>query len=309
MNDKINFLVMDVDGTLTDGNIYMGSHGELFKAFDIKDGCGIKEILPKYNIIPVIITARENKALEHRCNELGIRELHQGCREKLEKLKEVISQYSVSQKYDFSNVAYIGDDLLDLQCMLPVKQAGGLAVCPSNAIKEIRDIADYICLSRCGEGAVREFIDWLTLRQEDSKLEYIYKISPEAYSFIKNFQPSVMEDGRYQLESGVFADVMSYITKPAELTCYESHKKHIDIQYLIYGTELMVTEDVRKLQNYRLKEYCDEQDVIFYKYNLGNARILEPGESIILHPNDARRGAIAVKQPIKVRKIVVKIPV
>ena len=140
----------------------MGEEGELFKAFDIKDGCGIKEILPRYNIIPVIITARESKMLENRCMELGIIDLYQGCREKLEKLQEVIKRYS--KNYSLANVAYIGDDLLDMKCMEPVKAAGGLVICPNNAIKEIRDIADFICNSKCGEGAVREFIDWHTAK-------------------------------------------------------------------------------------------------------------------------------------------------
>ena len=66
----IKYLIMDVDGTLTDGKIYMGPNGETIKVFDIKDGCGIKDILPQYDIIPVIITARETKMLENRCKEL-----------------------------------------------------------------------------------------------------------------------------------------------------------------------------------------------------------------------------------------------
>ena len=78
MKEMIKFLVMDVDGTLTDGKIYMGSNGEVMKAFNIKDGCGIAMVLPKYGITPVIITARESKILENRCKELNITELHQG---------------------------------------------------------------------------------------------------------------------------------------------------------------------------------------------------------------------------------------
>lgn len=60
----IKFLIMDVDGTLTDGKIYMGNQGELMKAFDVKDGCGIKDILPQYGIVPIIITARESEILK-----------------------------------------------------------------------------------------------------------------------------------------------------------------------------------------------------------------------------------------------------
>ena len=69
---NIKFLVMDVDGTLTDGKIYMGAGGEVFKSFDIKDGYGITTILPKAGIVPVVITARKSKIVENRCAELDI---------------------------------------------------------------------------------------------------------------------------------------------------------------------------------------------------------------------------------------------
>ncbi len=66
---KIKILVMDVDGTMTDGKIYMGKDGELMKAFDIKDGYGIAHLLPQLGILPVIITGRKSEILEHRCRE------------------------------------------------------------------------------------------------------------------------------------------------------------------------------------------------------------------------------------------------
>ena len=77
---------MDVDGTLTDGKIYMGSSGELMKAFNIKDGCGIHDIAIPNNITPVIITGRESKIVLNRCKELGITEVYQGISNKVEKL-------------------------------------------------------------------------------------------------------------------------------------------------------------------------------------------------------------------------------
>ena len=159
----IKFLVMDVDGTLTDGKIYMGNDGEIFKAFDVKDGCGIKDILPKYGIIPVIITARESRMLEKRCAELEIREVHQGIRKKLDKLKEILRIYSGKDKteYGLKDCAYIGDDILDLQCMEPIKAAGGKSGCPGDAVREVVNKVDYVTESKGGAGAVREFIEWL----------------------------------------------------------------------------------------------------------------------------------------------------
>ena len=89
---KIKLLVMDVDGTLTDGKIYMGAEGEMMKAFDVKDGYGIAHILPRLGITPVIITGRRSGIVERRCAELGITELYQGVRDKLEKLRELLHE-------------------------------------------------------------------------------------------------------------------------------------------------------------------------------------------------------------------------
>ena len=75
MADKIKYLVMDVDGTLTDGNIYIGTSGEILQAFDINDGSGIPDMLIPYGITPVITTGRSSKILENRCRELYITDL------------------------------------------------------------------------------------------------------------------------------------------------------------------------------------------------------------------------------------------
>lgn len=163
MRAKIRFLVMDVDGTLTDGKIYMGTNGELFKAFDVKDGCGIKDILPMYDIIPVVITARESTILGNRCKELGINFLYQGIHNKVEKLDEIVNMYSRkdNRRYTYKNVAYIGDDIFDLQCMEQIRTANGIVGCPADAIEKVKSISHYICKKSGGNGAVREFIEWL----------------------------------------------------------------------------------------------------------------------------------------------------
>lgn len=159
MKDKVRILVVDVDGTLTDGKIYMGEDGEVFKAFNVKDGCGIKDILPKYGIMPVIITARKSKILECRSRELGITELYQGERNKKHRLDEIIKAFPIA--IDYSNIAYIGDDILDLQCMLPIQEAGGIIGCPADAVNEIREKADFVSSQNGGEGAVRDFIEFI----------------------------------------------------------------------------------------------------------------------------------------------------
>lgn len=155
MAQKIKYLVMDVDGTLTDGKIYMGDNGELFKAFHIKDGCGIHDILIPEGIVPIIITGRTSRILERRCSELGITQLYQGIDNKLEKLHEVIKNKSLD------TVAYIGDDINDLACMEAVRKSKGLTGCPLDAVKEIKSIADFVSEKNGGQGAVREFIEFI----------------------------------------------------------------------------------------------------------------------------------------------------
>ena len=164
MKQKITMLVMDVDGTLTDGKIYMGNSGELMKVFDIKDGYAIVDILPKHSIIPVIITGRESKILESRCNELGISELHQGCTRKLDKMIEIANLYGLQRDENgkFVGCAYIGDDNIDIPCMELSIYSG----CPSAASEDVKKTVSYICNRKGGDGAVREFIEWLLIKNE-----------------------------------------------------------------------------------------------------------------------------------------------
>lgn len=166
----IHFFVMDVDGTLTDGKVYMGPLGEAMKAFDIKDGYGIKLLLPSQNIIPIVITARQSPMVEHRCKELDVKEIHQGVRNKLDCLGTILMNYSTEgTHYSLENCAYIGDDLLDLQCMIPIKEAGGVVGCPHDAAKEIVSISDFVSSKKGGDGAVREFIEWLIEQNQNKK--------------------------------------------------------------------------------------------------------------------------------------------
>ncbi len=160
-DNMVRFLVMDVDGTLTDGKIYMGADGELFKAFDVKDGYALKEMLPQMGIEPIIITARESRIVENRCRELGISELHQACRNKFAKLMEILNSYSSKDHttYTPSNVAYIGDDLLDIFCIEQVNIENGLTACPADAAEEVKRVAKYVCKRNAGSGAVRELVE------------------------------------------------------------------------------------------------------------------------------------------------------
>ena len=154
---RIKWLVMDVDGTLTDGKIYMGPDGEVMKAFDIKDGYGIAAILPKLGIEPVVITGRRSEIVERRCAELGVKQLYQGVGNKLLMLADMLEEKGSS----LGEVAFIGDDLNDLECMIAIKESGGLAACTCDAAEVLRGHSAYTTKRAGGNGAVRELIDWL----------------------------------------------------------------------------------------------------------------------------------------------------
>ena len=154
----IKLLIMDVDGTLTDGKLYIGPTGEVFKSFNIKDGYGIKQILPSLLIKPIIITGRASKIVENRCMELHIIDIFQGVDDKVNKLFEVMAENQVT----YEQVAYIGDDDNDLECMKEIKAGGGLVACPSDATPNVLKIADYVSIKCGGDGAVRDFIDHIS---------------------------------------------------------------------------------------------------------------------------------------------------
>lgn len=144
---------MDVDGTLTDGKIYMGNNGEMCKAFNIKDGYGIHELLPLHEIKTVIITGRNSKIVENRCKELEIDYIFQNIKDKKAKILELSKELECK----LEEMAYIGDDIIDLEAM----KICGLKGCPNDAVGEIKEVCNFISLKNGGEGAVRDFIEWI----------------------------------------------------------------------------------------------------------------------------------------------------
>lgn len=150
--ENVVLFAMDVDGTMTDGKIYMGNEGEVMKAFCIKDGQGIK-LLQAASITPVIITARKSKIVENRAQELGITEIYQGKGDKVSVLQELVQKYHISP----SQVAYIGDDLGDLDAI----RFCGVTFCPKDAVSAIQQEVDHVLSQPGGHGAVREAAELL----------------------------------------------------------------------------------------------------------------------------------------------------
>lgn len=128
-------------------------HIFLARTLNIKDGCGIHDILIPAGIVPVIITGRRSDIVLNRCREIGITEIYQGVSNKIEMLQEVTA--------DLSTVAYIGDDINDLSCMVRIKEAGGTVGCPADSAKKVIKLADFISEHNGGDGAVRDYIEWI----------------------------------------------------------------------------------------------------------------------------------------------------
>lgn len=147
---KYKMLFMDVDGTLTDGRLYYSADGEVMKAFDVKDGYGLVSYM-KAGGVPVIITGRKSGIVSQRCRELGITEIYQGASDKLDVLKNAAKQHHISSE----EIAYIGDDLNDLDCM----RYCGFSACPQDAVDTVKKKVNYVCVHDGGRGAVREIID------------------------------------------------------------------------------------------------------------------------------------------------------
>ena len=147
---KIKALLFDIDGVLSANVVSIDLEGVPMRTVNIKDGYAIAR-LRDYGIEPVIITGRSSEIVKQRCAELKIKELHQGIENKSYMLRDVCEKLHV----ELSQVAYIGDDLNDLPCM----KICGYSACPSDAMKQVKNNVSYVCETKGGDGAVREFID------------------------------------------------------------------------------------------------------------------------------------------------------
>jgi len=143
---KIRLVVLDVDGVLTDGSIWL-SGGDEFKRFHVKDGAGIK-YLHRAGIQTAIITGRQSESVSRRANELGIKECLQGCLKKLPPYQSLLERIGIPE----AQVACMGDDLPDL----PLFNHCGLKIAPADAVSDVRERADIVTASSGGNGAVRE---------------------------------------------------------------------------------------------------------------------------------------------------------
>lgn len=296
----IKYLVMDIDGSLTDGKIYMGPEGETMKAFSIKDGYAINYILKPNGIVPVVLTARNSVIVQNRCEELGIKDVYQGKLDKLLVLRDVICGSNLN------SCAYFGDDIIDLKCMMPIKNAGGIVGCPADAVRQVKAVSDYICVAKAGEGALREFAEWLVKPRTDAN--EIRSRLDRAISFLRAISISETDIGKkITVDENFFYTIQQYQTKPEDYAKLESHRKFADIQIIIKGEELMDIADISRLT--AKSDYNPQDDVMFWNIPDHMARItLRAGDYIILYPENAHRGAVQVgAKSRKILKIVGKV--
>lgn len=153
---NIKLIVLDVDGTLTDGGIYITEAGEQFKKFNAKDGLGVQSAATGGYIVGIISHSKSNGMIHKRAEMMGVQKCYVGDVPKLEVLKTWCEELGLS----LDQVAYVGDDLNDL----PIIETVGLSACPSDAMPKVIDACDVVLSKKGGEGCVREFLDRFILQ-------------------------------------------------------------------------------------------------------------------------------------------------
>ncbi len=162
---KIKLIILDVDGVLTDGSLYFDNQGQEFKAFNSKDGHGIRLLLEN-GIEVALITGRESELVKHRANNLKLSPelIYQGYRDKLPAFDDLLKKTG----YEKEQIAYVGDDVIDL----PIMSQVGFSIAVGDANWFVKDHSDWVCSIKGGKGAVREVCELILNAQ--GKLDSLY---------------------------------------------------------------------------------------------------------------------------------------
>ena len=144
---RVKLLLLDVDGVLTNGDLIYNDQGAEAKAFNVKDGVGLR-LLMGAGVKVGIVTGRRSEAMRHRCRNLGITIIYDDVRDKAAVLDSILTQAGVTPE----EIAFIGDDLLDL----PIMRKVGLSIAVADAVSQVRQKADMVTTALGGRGAVRE---------------------------------------------------------------------------------------------------------------------------------------------------------
>lgn len=158
--EKIKVILTDVDGVLTDTGIYYGQEGESLKRFSIRDGMGVERLRKYAGIETIIITGENSATVRTRAEKLKIKEFYLGVKKK-EEVLEIIKKKNGFEK---ENIAYIGDDSNDYEVMKLVE----FTATPADGMNFIKDISDYVCETKAGYGAFREFAELILAFKNNS---------------------------------------------------------------------------------------------------------------------------------------------
>ena len=153
---KLKLLILDVDGVLTDGKLFFDEQGREYKSFHARDGHGIK-LLQQTGVVVAVISGRKSPTVALRMKSLGIEHVYQGHENKISAFEEIIRKVGCQTE----QAAHVGDDLLDL----PILTRVGLAIAVNDAVKEVKDFADWNTTLAGGQGAVREVCDLIMQAQ------------------------------------------------------------------------------------------------------------------------------------------------
>ena len=160
---EIKLVITDVDGVLTDGGRYYSKKGETLKKFHTRDGMGVN-ILLRNNIKTIILSKEESMITRKWANEMNVEHVYGGFAKKELALTEICKKYKVTLK----NMAFIGDDVNDLEVLKKV----GLSAVPNDAVIQAKQVADYICKTKGGEGCFRELTDIILLAKFSFKTKW-----------------------------------------------------------------------------------------------------------------------------------------
>lgn len=166
----IALVVFDVDGVLTDGTLAYSATGEEVKFFNVKDGVGIK-LLQTYGIEVAVISAKGSAALDKRMQDLGVKHFYPATKDKLVVLSALMAELGI----EWSQVAYVGDDIIDLKVMRHV----ALAVSPADGYKLVREYAHWVTDAPGGKGVAREVADVILSARMDLAEAYAKAMLPE----------------------------------------------------------------------------------------------------------------------------------
>ena len=152
---RVRLVLTDCDGVLTDGTVYVSEHGESLKRFSLRDGMGV-ERLREAGIETAIVTRERSSIVARRAEKLRLPHLFEGVRDKAAELPRILAASGCGR----GEVAYIGDDLNDLGIVGEVGQEG-LTAAPFDAVEAVASAVHHVCRARGGEGAFREFAEWI----------------------------------------------------------------------------------------------------------------------------------------------------